>query len=237
MSSQSTRNLRKCDQCTKHPGFLNKGNTCYANSILQALSTIPSFWGQSASEAGFRSPLTRALTLNMSLLKRRTTPLDPSNFLWALCRTLSTNQQVPFQFNTQQDVPEILKVVLDELKGHSTIASNILAMFVRTSTTCDTCGCCNIEEVKLDIIPLPLAKSISLSLDRFLSSENMTKDNKWFCPACSGFMDSTRETKIVDSGSVLILQLLRYDNFNRAVIKNNLTVNCSETLKLPISAD
>ena len=50
-------------------------------------------------------------------------------------------------------------------------------------------------------------------------------------------MDSTRETKIVDSRSILIVQLLRYDNFKGAVIKNNLTVNCSETLKLPISAD
>ena len=72
--SQSTRNHMKCDQHTKHPGFFNKGNTCYANSILQALSTIPSFWCQSASESGFLSPLTRAVTLNMSLLKRWTTP-------------------------------------------------------------------------------------------------------------------------------------------------------------------
>ena len=133
--------------------------------------------------------------------------------LWALCRKVPTNKQVPFQFSTQQDVPEILQVVLDELNGHSTIASNIQATSVRTLTTCDTCGCCNFEEVKLDIIPLPLAKSISLSLYRFLSYENLTKDNKWFSAVCNGFMDSTRETKIVDSGSVLILQLLRYDNF------------------------
>ena len=54
---------RKCDQHTKHPGFFNKGNTCYANSVLQALSTIPSFWCQSALELGFLSPLTRAVTV------------------------------------------------------------------------------------------------------------------------------------------------------------------------------
>ena len=29
VSSQPTRNLRKCDQQTKHPGFFNKGNKCY----------------------------------------------------------------------------------------------------------------------------------------------------------------------------------------------------------------
>ena len=88
---------------------------------MQALSTNPSFWCQSASESGSLSPLTRAVTLNMSLLKKRYTPVDPSNFLWALHRKLSTNKQVPFQFNTQQDVPEILQVVFDQLKGHSTI--------------------------------------------------------------------------------------------------------------------
>ena len=149
-----------------------EGNTCDSNSILQALSTIPSFWCQSASESGFLSPLTRAVTLNMSLLKRRTTSLDPLDFLWALHRKLSTNKQIPFQFNTQQDVPEILQVVFDELKGDSTIASDI---FVTTSTTCDTCGCCNIDKVKLDIIPLPQAKSISLSLDRYISPENLSQ--------------------------------------------------------------
>ena len=51
-------------------------------------------------------------------------------------------------------------------------------------------------------------------------------------------MGSTRETRIVDSGSVLVLQLLRYDNFKAAVIKNNMRVNCcSETLRLSIAAD
>ena len=49
-------------------------------------------------------------------------------------------------------------------------------------------------------------------------------------------MDSTRETRIVESGSVLVLQLLRYDNFMGAVIKNNRVNCCSETLRLPISA-
>ena len=95
----------------------------------------------------------------------------------------STNKQVPFQFNTQQNVPKILRVVLDELKSHSTIISNILATSVRISTTCDTCSCCNIDEVKLVTCPLPLMKSISLSLDRFLSSENLTGVNKWFLPS------------------------------------------------------
>ena len=88
----------------------------------------------------------RTSEVKLQVYYKYTTPLDPSNFFWALHRKLSTNNQIPFQSNTQQDVPEIPQVVFDELKGHSTIASNILATSVRTSTTCDTCGCSNIEE-------------------------------------------------------------------------------------------
>ena len=51
-------------------------------------------------------------------------------------------------------------------------------------------------------------------------------------------MDSMRETNIIDSEGVVIIQLLRYNNFKGAVIKNNMKVNCcSETLRLPSSAD
>ena len=38
LNLQPLRNRRKCDRRTKHPGFFNKGNTCYANSVLQGLS-------------------------------------------------------------------------------------------------------------------------------------------------------------------------------------------------------
>ena len=42
-------------------------------------------------------------------------------------------------------------------------------------------------------------------------------------------MDNIRKTKIVVG--ILILQLLRYDNFKLTVIKNNTRVNsCSETV-------
>ena len=50
-------------------------------------------------------------------------------------------------------------------------------------------------------------------------------------------MDSTRD-QIVDSGRVLVVQILRYNSFKGAVIKNKMRLNCcSETLRLLISAD
>ena len=48
-------------------------------------------------------------------------------FKWALKRKLSNLRGVPFDFSTQQDVAEILQVVLDELKGVSLAASQLMS--------------------------------------------------------------------------------------------------------------
>ena len=48
-------------------------------------------------------------------------------FKWALKRKLSNLRGVSFDFSTQQDVAEILQVVLDELKGVSLAASQLMS--------------------------------------------------------------------------------------------------------------
>ena len=63
----------------------------------------------------------------MSLLSRSSRPaVDPTNFLRALQCKMSSIRKDPFNFNSQQDVPEILGVVLEELKGDSSLVENVL---------------------------------------------------------------------------------------------------------------
>ena len=113
----------------------------------------------------------------MTLKKRSKKPLDPSGFLWALKRKMSSIQPTPFEFSTQQDVPEILQAVLDELIGTSTIAFNTVKTTLRSSITCNKCQCCSEEEQKLSIVPVPLQNSISCSINKLLSSEILAGDN------------------------------------------------------------
>ena len=107
--------------------FINKGDTCYASSILQILSVIPTLWNRVPSESNTLSPMVRAISLNMTMKKNSSKPVDPSNFLWGLKRNLSNLRALPFGFNTQQDMAEILQDVLDELKGVSLAASQFIS--------------------------------------------------------------------------------------------------------------
>ena len=50
-----------------HDGFINKGKTGYANTILQALSVIPLLWRTSSAESAQLPPLLKSIALNMPI--------------------------------------------------------------------------------------------------------------------------------------------------------------------------
>ena len=159
-------------------GFINKGNTCYANSILQILSVVPNLWNRVPSESNTLSPMLQAISLNMAVKKNSTKPVDPSNFLWALKRKLSIIRGVPFDFNTQQDVAEILQVVLDEVKGISLAASHLICNTQKITVSCNTCFCSSVSEENLDIVTLPVSTDIQTSMNQFLKPEILSSQNK-----------------------------------------------------------
>ena len=159
-------------------GFINKGNTCYANSILQILSVVPNLWSRVPSESNTLSPMLQAISLNMAVKSNSIKPVDPSNFLWALKRKLSIIRGAPFDFNTQQDVAEILQVVLDEVKGISLAASHLICNTQKTTVSCNTCFCSSVSEENLDIVTLPVSTDIQTSMNQFLKPEILSSQKK-----------------------------------------------------------
>ena len=61
------------------PGFLNKGNSCYINSIIQAVSTMRDFWSSTASKPN--SPVTSHFLDLMGKMSFFKSALDPSAFI------------------------------------------------------------------------------------------------------------------------------------------------------------
>ena len=222
----------------KNAGFLNKGNTCYINSILQVFSVLPSFWCHDPTQSGVISPLIRALTLNLSLLKKRSSPVDPSNFLRAFQNKISEKRGTPFNINSQQDVPEMLQFLLDELTGCSAVADGIISSSLVRTTTCNLCFCSSSNEDKHNIICLPLTNSLQASINKLLEPEHLKGSNKWFCNSCNTLQDSIRDCKFVTCGTVLIFQLNRFTNSQGNLIKDNRKVKCpSECLSIPVWSD
>ena len=97
---------------------------------------------------------------------------------------MSTSIDASFSFNTQQDAPEILRILLEELEGTSSLADEIVSTTIETTVVCDVCLCSSSKEEKIDIVTVPLKKHITNSLHHVLQIQPLTGANLWFFPQC-----------------------------------------------------
>ena len=146
----------------------------------------------------------------MKTKSRSNKPVDPLNFLWVLTRNISEPRHAPFNFNSQEDAAETLQFVIDEPKGTSVAARDSISNTIRINISCNQCFCFSAKEKKLDILTIPLSLNINFSFSKFLKPKILESDNKWICPSCNCLTESTRETSIISSGSILVIQLSRF---------------------------
>ena len=162
--------------------FINKGNICYANSILQILGVMSTPWNRVPLESNTLSAMLRAISLNMAV--KSNANLLIHKILWALKCKLFNMRHMPFDFNTQQDVTKILQIVLDDLKDVSLAARHLIPNTQKITASCNTCFCSPVSEENLDILTLPVSADIQTSINQFLNPEILSSQNKWFCPSC-----------------------------------------------------
>ena len=122
------------------------------------------------------SPLLKSIALNMAIKERLTVLIDPSNFLWALELKISSTHSAPFDFNSQQDIAEILQVVFDELKGTTMRADDLLSNTLTTTITCNSCFCSAVREENWLLSQFPwLTMSIVLWRNPFIRVAEIRK--------------------------------------------------------------
>ena len=130
----------------KHCGIINKGNTCYANVILQCLKVFPVLW---SSNDQIKSTLYSSVRKIMFQLHSAKSPIDPSFFLKSL-KDVFIREGRSFDLHVQQDVVEVLEILLEELTGSSIIIS--AAYKIRSLTSISVTLAINLTQQKISYL-------------------------------------------------------------------------------------
>ena len=85
---------------------------------------------------------------------------------------------------------------------------------------------------------LPVSADIQASISQFLKPSH----NKWFCPSCKAYSESTRETCFINFAPILIIQLCRFSNQGGQLIKDANFFSCTQSesnkhLLVPITVE
>ena len=80
------------------------------------------------------------------------------------------------------------------------------------------------------------------SIKQFLKQEILSSRNRWFCPSCSVLSESTKETCIINSAPILIIQFCRFSNQGDQLMKDANFFSCTHSesnkhLAVPITVE
>ena len=138
----------------KPPGLKNFGFTCYANVIVQCIFSFTTFWLTSDVIHNQRSEFSKSLLSLLTLMKSSYSSLQPVFFLRSLAKLFTLEGYANFNYNSCQDVVEVLKVVVEELSDSldiwSSTTAEIECFSMRVNCFAEKC-----DQVNSDVLLLP----------------------------------------------------------------------------------
>eukprot|EP00697_Spironema_sp_BW2_P009201 gnl/Spiro4/24029_TR11905_c0_g1_i1.p1 gnl/Spiro4/24029_TR11905_c0_g1~~gnl/Spiro4/24029_TR11905_c0_g1_i1.p1 ORF type:complete len:352 (+),score=39.55 gnl/Spiro4/24029_TR11905_c0_g1_i1:31-1056(+) len=237
-------------------GLDNFGNTCYCNSVLQALYYCLPFREQMIRNAHLYAPKAgeapnllsclAELFTTMAAQKARVGSVAPRAFI----RQLKTENAL-FDNLMHQDAQEFLNYLLNRVKeklaeispranGSSPAQTWIHRMFQGTLTNETRCLTCetitNRDEPFLDLsIEINQDTSLAHCLRNFRATETLSHRDKFFCDHCCGLQEAQKCIRIRTLPPVLALHLKRFKYVEQLQQFKKLTYRVVFPLELKIS--
>ena len=212
-------------------GFENFGNTCYFNSVLQALYFCTSF----RTNLLLNKPRSKEDTLLSCLAdlfesiahsKKKSGVIVPKKF-WVQLR----KENEIFNSTMQQDAQEFLNYLLNRISeiqktamtaevgkaattadGGKTWVQKVFEGLLTNETKCLTCETVTTrDETFLDLsIDVEQNSSITACLRNFSSTEVLSGDSKFHCETCNSQQEAQKRMRIKQTPDVLALHLKRF---------------------------
>ncbi|RIA94965.1 hypothetical protein C1645_525117 [Glomus cerebriforme] len=233
----TTKPVNYSTQISKKKGLQNLGNTCFMNSVLQALFNSIEFRNrilrtEMTEISKSETPTIYQLQICFArMIKSTKSYFSPSALLETLPTWLNNGRQ--------QDCHEFLKILFSQIEEeskkskksrsdlekeeilttHKDMTDIPICPFggkLENTIECLTCG--NKSKTKEEFHDLSLSLkvgtynlSFSDLLSEFLSAEYLRGDNQYFCEKCGGLRDAKKLTRIITQPHYLILSLNRFE--------------------------
>ena len=137
----------------KPAGLKNLGNTCYMNSSLQCLASIPQFVDELFKIDKTEKKLTKALLQIITSLRTKTnTVIDTESFKSVIDELLPQ-----FYGYGQQDAQEFTSALIDKLNEETPSIGKLFYGNMKSSTICAECKKVSISDEKFSCLSLPVS--------------------------------------------------------------------------------
>ena len=202
------------------PGLINQGNTCFLNSVLQALARSFQFRSWSLSHTAEHEKLGQqegciacAVGKVMRDLRHKVSqPFAPSSITGRL-RSISSS----FYLGLQQDAHEFLSHLLDAMEKSCKVARmppcTLLQGRMVSRVLCTSCRKPSDSTDLFETLSLEIGScsTIEQALARFTAPEVLDGDNMYHCETCNGKRRAWKRFAIKEPPLVLVFHLKRFD--------------------------